>query len=120
MELIKLINARNVLENFCENENISTHLSYWMAKFIMKTQEEKVFYANEMRKLLEKYSTTNDEGQIIIPADNISSFNEDVQKLENTDVEVPNIKFALSELASGLKISMKQMYPLLDFIDEEN
>ena len=119
MELIKIINARGVLETFAEKEDIGAKLSYWMTKFIAKTDSEYKFYITEMRKIYEKYSESDEEGRIIIPAEKVEEFNNAVVEIENTEVESPEIKFNLSDLASELKLSMKQMYALLDFIDEE-
>ena len=121
MELIKVINARNVLNSLSDREDIGSHLSYWMTKFVVKTESEYEFYAGEMRKLFEKYTTKeeSDDDAIIVPTEMIDEFNAAVDTLNKTDVEDPGIRFNLSELSTELKLSMKQMYPLLDFIDEE-
>ena len=42
-----------------------------------------------------------------------------MEELGQTNVEDPGIRFNLSELATELRLSMQQMYPLLDFIDED-
>lgn len=119
MELIKVVNAKNVLEGFSSNENISPRLSYWMTKFVIRAQPECDFYITEMRKLFDKYDCKQQGDNIVIPTDKIDEFNDDVSMLEHMDVEAPNIKFALSDLSSELKISMRKMATLLDFIDEE-
>lgn len=120
MELIKIINARKVLCGISNDERINPHLSYWMTKFVAKTEGEYEFYASEMRKLFDKYANKpEDEGvAIFIPNENVAAFNAAVEALHKTDVEDPGIRFNLSELSAELKLSMKQMYPLLDFIDE--
>ncbi len=119
MQLAKIINARNVILNFADRNDIEFHLTYLMSKFIAKTEKEYAFYINETNKLFKKYGEEQDENKIIIPDCNKIAFNEAIAKLESTDVEDPEIKFNLTELASELKLSMKQIYPLLDFIDEE-
>lgn len=121
MELIKIINVRQVLESIADKEDVGAHLSYWMAKFIMKTEGEHNFYVAEMRKLLDKFATKKegDEGVTLVPSDRIADFNNAVEALNNTSVEDPGIRFNLSELSAELKLSMRQMYPLLDFINEE-
>ena len=119
MELIKIINARSVLESLSDRDDINTHLSYWMTKFIVKTENEQQFYAGEMRKLCDKYGEAREDGSLFIPAANIDTFNVLIDELSKTDVEDPGIRFNLSELSAELKLSMKQIYPLLDFIDEE-
>ena len=55
-----------------------------------------------------------------IRAEDCEEFEDAISKLNDTDVEDPGIRFKLSELTSDIKLSMKQMYPLLDFIDEDN
>ena len=119
MEIVKIVNARNVLESLSDKEDVGSHLSYWMTKFVVKTESEHMFYVSEMRKLFDKYADKKEDGAFVIPPEKIAEFNEAVVALNNTDVEDPGIRFNLSELSTELKLSMKQMYPLLDFIDEE-
>lgn len=121
MELIKVVNARKVLDSLSDREDVGAHLSYWMTKFVVKTESDHEFYASEMRKLFDKYATKKegDEDAILIPTEKVAEFNAAVDALNKTDAEDPGIRFNLSELSAELKLSMKQMYPLLDFIDEE-
>ena len=121
MELIKIVNARKTLDSLSDRENVGAHLSYWMTKFVVKTEGDHEFYAAEMRKLFEKYATKKegDEDALIIATDKVAEFNDAVEALNKTAAEDPGIRFNLSELSAELKLSMKQMYPLLDFIDED-
>jgi len=121
MELIKIVNARKVLDGLSDREEVGAHLSYWMTRFVVKTESDHEFYASEMRKLFERYATKKegDEDTLLIAADKVAEFNDAVEALNKTDAEDPGIRFNLSELSAELKLSMKQMYPLLDFIDEE-
>lgn len=121
MELIKVVNARKVLDSLSDREDVGSHLSYWMAKFVVKTESDHEFYASEMRKLFDKYATKKegDEDTLFIPKDKVAEFNAAVDALNKTDAEDPNIRFNLSEIAAELKLSMKQVYNLLDFINEE-
>lgn len=121
MELIKIVNARKVLDGLSDREDVGAHLSYWMTKFVVKTEGDHAFYASEMRKLFDKYATKKggDDDTLVIAADKVVEFNDAVEVLNNTDAEDPGIRFNLSELSTELKLSMKQMYPLLDFIDED-
>lgn len=119
MKLVKIVDARQVLDGLSSKEDIGAHLSYWMTKFVVKTENEHLFYAREMRKLFDAYATRNDDDTILIPKERAAEFNAAVEALNETDVEDPGIRFSLSELSTELKLSMKQMYPLLDFIDED-
>ena len=119
MELIKVVNARKVLDSLSDKDCVGAHLSYWMTKFVVKTKSEHEFYASEMHKLFDKFADKKDDDTFLIPAEKTSGFNAAIEELNRTDVEDPGIRFNLSELSAELKLSMKQMYPLLDFIDEE-
>ena len=120
MELIKIINARKALDSMADREDVGSRLSYWMTKFIVKTDSDYAFYASEMRKLLEKYATKTENGDTLeISTEHVGEFNDAVNALNKTEAEDPGIRFRLSDLSAELKLSMKQMYPLLDFIDEE-
>lgn len=119
MELIKIVNARNVLESLSDREEISVRLSYWMTKFVVKTESDFEFYTSEMHKLFDKYADRKDDDTIVVPTERVAEFNEAVGKLNKTEAEDPGIRFNLSELSAELKLSMKQIYPLLCFIDEE-
>ena len=118
MELSTIIKARKTLDGFSSIEGLSAHLAYWMTKFVVKTQDEYVFYIQEMQKLFAKFSIEKD-GSFVIPPEKMADFNTAVEFLNSTAVEDPNIRFSLSELSTELKLSMKQMYTLLPFIDEE-
>lgn len=121
MELFKIINARKTLEEFSDKADIGACLSYRMAKFIAKTENEQAFYIAEMRKLFSKYAIKKDdeEGAFVVSDGKTTEFNAAVEALNKTDVEDPGIRFDLSVLSSELKLSIKQIYPLLDFIDED-
>jgi hypothetical protein len=118
MKLITIVNANNAINGLANKEDIGAHLAYWLSKFIAKTQDEVTFFQSEMRKLIEKYGSKNEDGSFSIPDDNEVAFAKDVERLQNTDVQDPGIRFSLSELSAELKVSLKQMYPLLDFINE--
>ena len=119
MELIKVMNARKVLDGLSDREDVGCRLSYWMTKFVVKTESEHTFYTTEMRKLFDKYTRRQDDNTMVIPSEKLSEFNAAVEALNKTDVEDPGIRFKLSDLARTLKLSMKQMCHLLDFIEED-
>jgi hypothetical protein len=125
MKLIKLINARSVLNTLTDKDGIEPHLVYLMTKFIITSQDEQSFYTTNMQKLFDKYAQRDEQGQIVTQGNNIKikedcrdEFNEAVAKLYDTDVEAPNIKFPLSELSKELNLTIRQMSYLMDFIEE--
>ena len=122
MELGKIINARKVLEEFAEKDDICARLAYWMAKFVAKTDSEQMFYATGIKKLFDKYAVARNgdvDASPCVPADKLDEFYAEINEFAKTEVEDPGIRFSLSELSTELKASVKQMYPLLDFIDED-
>ena len=121
MELIKIVNARQVLDSLSDREDVGSHLSYWMTKFVVKTEDDHKFYVSEMHKLFDKYAIKKEDNEdtVLIPPGKVADFNAAVDALNKTDAEDPGIRFNLSELSTALNLSMKQMYPLLDFIDED-
>lgn len=119
MELIKIVNASQTLNSLADKNDIGAHLAYWMTKFVVKTASEREFYYAKGKEIVSKYAVENENGDRVIPVEKIEAYNKEMTDLENTDVEDPGIKFALSELSQELKLSMKQMYPLLDFIEED-
>lgn len=121
MELSKIVNAREVIAGLSNQEDIGAHLAYWLSKFVVKTQGDYEFYTSELRKLFAKYATKRDgdDDAFFVPNDKIAEFNAAVDALNRTDAEDPGIRFRLSELSACLTLSMKQMYPLLDFIEED-
>ena len=119
MKLITIVNAHNVIDGLAEKEDIGAHLAYWLTKFVVKTQSEADFFQAEMRKLFEKYGEKKDDGTYSVSAEKVPDFTKAVEDLQNAEAEDPGIRFSLSELSSELKVSLKQMYPLLDFINED-
>ena len=125
MELIKIINARSVLNTLTDKDGIEPHLVYLMTKFIITSQDEQNFYATNMQKLFDKYAQRDEKNQIVTQGNNVKikedcldEFNEEVTKLYETDVAEPNIKFPLSELTKELNLTMRQMSYLMDFIKD--
>lgn len=117
MELVKVVKAKTTLEGFAERDNINASLAYWMMKFVMEAQAEHDFYLSSMKKIIDKYAVEQD-GDLIIPEVMVQNFREEVKELEHTDVVAPSVKLPLSDMARALQLSMKEIYPLMDFIDE--
>lgn len=119
MKLIQIVSAHNTIDGLAEKENIGVHLAYVMTKFIVATQADADFYAREMRKLFEKYGNKNDKGEITIPHEKVEEFSKEARILQETEATDPGIRFSLSEMSQELKLSMKQIYPLMDFIKDD-
>jgi hypothetical protein len=118
MKLIDIISARQTLDKFADKD-ISGHLSYWMTKFVVKTQADYEFYVNEVRKIFKKYAEKQDGDELVIPANKVADYNRDISELEATEAEDPGIRFDLCEINAELKLTMRQMYTLMNFINED-
>ena len=119
MKLIKLIEAMNVIGNLDNNNDISSKLAYMLAKFTTQSRDEYKFYFDELEKILEKYGASFEDGNYKIPKENREAFEYAVSELQGTEVSEPAIKFPLSEITKDLKLSIKQMVALLDFINDD-
>ena len=128
MKITTLAAARNTLSTL-KDLNIAPHLAYQITKFLIKSQDEEDFYNNRLRALFDEYAQKNEDGTFIT-TDNgqgiklqpnlIEKFNKSYEELVNTEIEAPDIKFALSEITKELtSISVNQMMTLMDFIDED-
>lgn len=119
MKLIQVVNAHDVVDGFAEKENIGAHLAYTMTKFVVATQTDADFYHKEMQKIFEKYGDKLEDGKISIKSENVDAFQDSVERLQNTEASDPGIRFSLSEMANELKLSMRQIYPLMEFINDD-
>ena len=116
MKLIKIVSASNVIRNFVD-ESLDSQLAYKLMKFATSIEEEVGFFNTQMQKIVDKYAQTDDEGKKMIPPEKINEFNDETTKLQDTEVESPKIRFTISEL-SPLKMTMRQMFVMSDFIDD--
>lgn len=123
MNIITLLDAANVF-NQLRQTKISPKLAYKIMKFCKSIEVEEEFYNNKKNEIIDMYAEKNINGQPIvennivkIKKDKITEANAAMRELNNTDVEAPNVRFALSEL-DGLELSVSDMYTLDAFIEE--
>ncbi len=127
MKLHNLIEARNTLANHA-NERVSVKLAYWIMKFLKKSEQEETFYYDKYRELLNEYAKRDENGeimrkpddpnQILLIPERVDEYRNKFTELENTEVDVPNMHFALDDL-SELKLSAQEVYSLDELIVEE-
>ena len=118
MKLITLVNAHNLIESFSENEDMGFGLTYLMAKFVAETQAATDSYNKDLRKVASKYGVEDEAGRFNIPESNAKACEKDLDKLQNSEVAAPAAKLPFSKMEAAPKMSMRQVYMLLDFIDE--
>lgn len=123
MKLKDLIIARKVIYDRKENK-IPSRLAYKFMKIMKASDNEDAFYNEKLRALIEEHSIKDEKGktkivngEFRIKANCISDYNAAVLELGDTEVEVPNIKFTLSEL-EGLSFTVEEIFYLDAFIEE--
>ena len=118
MKLVSIVNAHNAIGKLNTNEDISSKLSYWLTKFYIKTEDDARFYSEKIQKILDEYGEKQDNGGYKIKDENLEEFQAKTKEIDDMDAEDPGVRIPLSEMTSELKLSMQQIYPLMDFIDE--
>ena len=117
MKLIDLLAARKTLSDLSNRDDILAKLSYWMTKFVIQTDGEAESYDASLNKILSKYGESGEQGTTI-RKENIAEAQAEIDSLNSTEVEAPTIRFKLSDL-SDINLTMKQIYSLFPFIDED-
>lgn len=127
MKLHNLIEARNTLANHA-NERVSVKLAYWIMKFLKKSEQEETFYYDKYRELLNEFAKRDENGeimrrpdapdQILLIPERIEEYRSKVAELENTEVDVPDVRLTLG-LLGELKLSAQEVYSLDELIVEE-
>lgn len=119
MKLIDLLKARKVLDDHSA-ESIPTTLAYKIVKFIKATDVEANFYQEQIKILIDKYATKDENGNINVLPENAEEWNVAITELQNTLIDTPAIRFNLIEL-EPLMFSVADMFALNELIiDEQN
>ena len=124
MQIGTLIKTKNVLAPFFA-EKLTPRFSYKLMKFISKIETEERFFNERMRDIINKYGERDENGNLI-PLDNgikikdgtVLECNQEISELESVEVEAPDMKFTLDELAE-IKLSVQDMFLLSEFIQED-
>ncbi len=122
MKLDKLMDARRTISSH-SNEAISVSLAYKLMKFMKASDEEGAFYTQKCKEIIAKYedketNAKENDGNIRNKKDKIQDFQNEMSQLENTEVEVPTIRFSLFEL-NELKLTVAEVFSLDELIIEE-
>jgi len=103
----------------------SSKLAYKIMKFCKAVATEEEFYNTKRNEIINTYAikdengrlVVSDDGMINIVPDKIDEANIALRELNNIEVEMPNIRFALDEL-EGLELSPADMFAIDAFIEE--
>ena len=125
MKLYELLEARTVInKNIDQTESISAPLAYKIMKLIKSTQNDCDFYQEKFNAILTEYGEKDDNGQLIqenngikIQDGKMEECTSKVNELNNTEIELPKIKFTLEEL-KPYNFSVIDMAKIDEFIQE--
>ena len=106
MKLYELLEARTVInKNIDQTKSISAPLAYKIMKLMKNTQNDCDFYQEKFNAILTEYGEKDDNGQLIqenngikIQDGKMEECTSKVNELNNTEIELPKIKFTLEEL----------------------
>ena len=107
MKLYELLEARTIInKNIDGTKSISAPLAYKIMKLIKNTQNDCDFYQEKFNAILNEYGEKDENGQFIqaeggikIQDGKMDECTAKVKELNETEVELPNIKFTLDELS---------------------
>ena len=99
-------------------------IAYRFSKGFDVISKEMEFYREHFNKILERYGEKDDQGQFVTQDDFIkiklgceSSFQQELNELDNIQFDLDNFNFKLSDL-EGINLTLEQMNSLLPFITE--
>ncbi len=106
MKLYELLEVRTVInKNIDQTKLISADLAYKIMKLMKNTQNDCDFYQEKFNAILAEYGEKDDDGQLIqenngikIQDGKMEECTSKVNELNNTEIELPKIKFTLEEL----------------------
>ena len=124
MNILTLINTAQIFNQVAQTK-ISSKLAYKIMKLCKSVAAEEEFYNNKRNEIIDEYAVRDENGQIVVSDDGMINIVKDkiqeaqaaLMELNNIEVDVPNIKFTLSELEE-LKLSVADMFVLDVFIEE--
>ena len=123
MKLINLITARKILLNHA-GDKIPAIAAYKIMKFVKASDTEDAFYNEKMKAIIDEYAEKDDKGNPVVKAngiqiqkDHIEDCNKAIKEIQDTEVETPNFKINVGDLAS-LQLTLEEVATLDEFIEE--
>ncbi len=125
MKLYELLQARTVINTHIDGtKSIAAPLAYKIMKLIKNTQNDCDFYQEKFNTILNEYGEKDEKGQLIqaeggikIQDGKMDECTTKIKELNETEVELPNIKFTLDEL-SPYSFSISDMMLIDELIQE--
>lgn len=117
-KLIDIIKARDVIYDMM-NQEVGANLAYQFAKFIHETEYDAKYYSGSVSRIMNQYNVEMGADGSYVCRGDVEAFEGEIAGLGDTDADDPGVRISLSEMSKHLKVSMKQVYPLLNFIKED-
>jgi len=125
VKLQDLVNASQTLRNLGDKP-LRGKLAYKVGKIIQQVSNELELYDNARRELLEKYCEKNEDGtlnihedgNVLILPENISVYNEEIKKMNETEIELNIVLLDLDEL-ENIEMTPKEMMQIDWIIKKE-
>lgn len=126
MELLKLLEAKQVFQSRQSEKLNSSRLAYKIMKFMMSVETETKFFDERMKAIVEMYAEKDEDGtptqtitngkpSIAISKEHIDECNKELVELYSIDVNPPDVKFAIDEL-DELKLSVEEMFKISPYL----
>lgn len=117
----RLLRARATIETLADSK-VNLKLSLKIFKFRKATENTVEFYQQQMQRIVEQYGekkdgkqTYDDRGNALIDKTKIEDCRTAISELENTGVEMPDIRFEVDELEE-VKLSANDIATIEKFI----
>lgn len=95
------------------------NLAYKVSKILKSVSSELTDLEEHRKKLVEKYGRDNGEGSLVVSADNIDNFINELNPLLEEEIDLPFEKINASNLPNDLNFTPLEVTQLEDFINFE-
>lgn len=104
-----------IMEHKAEKMPVKT--AYKLTKLHDLITSDYNFFSEQCREIVQKYSNQDENGQTIIPPDNVADYNKEINDLLSTEVIIPDITFSLNDF-DGMDFTVEQLAPFMPLIIE--
>ncbi|MDE6312806.1 MAG: hypothetical protein K2M46_04190 [Lachnospiraceae bacterium] len=121
LKALEILNIYGALEALADKE-LDLNTSCTIARNLKELLTVKETFEKKRDAITMEYAEKDEEGNFVqvengIKIKDVAAFNEKITKLLNTVIEVTISHISKSAL-DGVKVSPKDIFPLIDFLDE--
>lgn len=123
MKLQDLVKATKIFETLSQ-EKINVRTSYKIMKVLKETKNDVDFWQEKGKEIIEKYAQRDDNNQIMVTPDQdgvmlqndkLDDFNKEYNELNETEIQIPDIKFEIDEF-DEVKLSAVDLMAIDEFL----